>query len=186
MMNKLSKLLIILVIVAMLAGCFTACGVTTDDPAVTSPGATSSAETELETELVDWLPDDLHYDGDKITVISRYREGWTSGEIAVKELLSEPVNDAVYERNKAVEERLGVEIVSIEENNNNPDVVVNKVATAVKAGTDEYRKAVIAAMKATDMDCVTGHVTYDQYNDPEKSAAIITIADGKAKFWGNY
>ena len=29
-------------------------------------------------------------------------------------------------------------------------------------------------------------VTYDQYNDPEKSAAIITIADGKAKFWGNY
>ena len=59
-------------------------------------------------------------------------------------------------------------------------------ASGSKAGTDEYRKAVIAAMKATDMDCVTGHVTYDQYNDPEKSAAIITIADGKAKFWGNY
>ena len=55
-----------------------------------------------------------------------------------------------------------------------------------KAGTDEYKAAVIAAMKATDMDCVTGHVTYDEYNDPEKSAAIITIEGGKAKFWGNY
>ena len=59
-------------------------------------------------------------------------------------------------------------------------------ASGAKAGTDEYRKAIIAAMKATDMDCVTGHVTYDQYNDPEKSAAIITIKDGAAKFWGNY
>ena len=56
-------------------------------------------------------------------------------------------------------------------------------ASGSKAGTDEYRKAVIAAMKATDMDCVTGHVTYDQYNDPEKSnfrwsisGDIVTIA----------
>lgn len=59
-------------------------------------------------------------------------------------------------------------------------------ASGKKAGSDEYKAAVIAAMKATDMDCVTGHVTYDQYNDPEKSAAIITIKDGAAKFWGNY
>ena len=59
-------------------------------------------------------------------------------------------------------------------------------ASGSKAGTDEYREAVIAAMKATDMDCVTGHVTYDQYNNPEKSAAIITITAGAAKFWGNY
>ena len=59
-------------------------------------------------------------------------------------------------------------------------------ASGAKAGTDEYRKAIIAAMKATDMDCVTGHVAYDQYNNPEKSAAIITFEGGKAKFWGNY
>ena len=59
-------------------------------------------------------------------------------------------------------------------------------ASGAVPGTDAFRQAVIANLKATDMDCVTGHVTYDQYNDPEKSAAIITIADGKAKFWGNY
>lgn len=59
-------------------------------------------------------------------------------------------------------------------------------ASGSKAGSDDYRDAIIAAMKATDMNCVTGHVTYNEFNNPEKSAAIITIADGAAKFWGNY
>ena len=134
---KLTRTLAALLALLMLVSSFAACGETTDDPANTRD-TTAPTETEPETELTDWLPDDLHYDGTEITIISRYREGWTSGEIAVKEIISEPVNDAVFERNKATEERLGVEIVSIEENNNDPGVVVNKVATAVKAGTDEY------------------------------------------------
>ena len=134
---KLTRTLAALLALLMLVSSFAACGETTDDPA-NIQGTTAPTETEPETELTDWLPDDLRYDGTEITIISRYREGWTSGEIAVKEIISEPVNDAVFERNKATEERLGVEIVSIEENNNDPGVVVNKVATAVKAGTDEY------------------------------------------------
>ena len=134
---KLTRTLAALLALLMLVSSFAACGETTDDPA-NIQGTTAPTETEPETELTDWLPDGLRYDGTEITIISRYREGWTSGEIAVKEIISEPVNDAVFERNKATEERLGVEIVSIEENNNDPGVVVNKVATAVKAGTDEY------------------------------------------------
>ena len=59
-------------------------------------------------------------------------------------------------------------------------------ASGAKAGSDAYTEAIIAAMKATDMDCVTGHVTYNEYNNPEKSAAIITFENGAAKFWGNY
>ena len=59
-------------------------------------------------------------------------------------------------------------------------------ASGAKAGSNEYKAAIIAAMKATDMNCVTGHVTYDQYNNPEKSAAIIKIEGGAAKYWGNY
>ena len=147
---KLTRILSALLATLMLSACFTACGVTPDDPAVTNPGATSAEESELETELTDWLPDDLNYEGDEITIISRYREGWTSGEIAVEGLTSEPVNDAVYERNRAVEERLGVEIVSIEENNNDPGVVVNKVATAVKSGTHEYDIMAAACYTAID------------------------------------
>ena len=59
-------------------------------------------------------------------------------------------------------------------------------ASGKKAGSDEYRQAVIAALKATDMDCVTGHVTFNEYNNPEKTAAIINITGGAAKYWGNY
>lgn len=54
------------------------------------------------------------------------------------------------------------------------------------AGSDEYRQAVIDAMKATDMDCITGHITFDEYNNPQKTAVIINITDGEDKFWGNY
>ena len=135
---KLTRILAGFLALLMLVGSFAACGETTDDPANSDAATTAPVETEPETELTDWLPDDLHYGDTDITIISRYREGWTSGEIAVEEIISEPVNDAVFERNKATEERLGVKIVSIEENNNDPGVVVNKVATAVKAGTDEY------------------------------------------------
>lgn len=59
-------------------------------------------------------------------------------------------------------------------------------AAGLAAGSDEYRQAVIDAMKATDMECVTGHVTYNQFNDPEKTAVIINITGGEAKFWGKY
>ena len=59
-------------------------------------------------------------------------------------------------------------------------------ASGAKAGSDDYRQAIIDAMKATDMDCVTGHVTFNEYNNPEKTAAIINITGGAAKYWGNY
>ncbi len=41
-------------------------------------------------------------------------------------------------------------------------------------------------MAATDADYVTGHVVYNEHNDPEKSAAIINIDNGEAKLWGYY
>lgn len=56
----------------------------------------------------------------------------------------------------------------------------------LEAGSDEYKAAVIAALNATDMDCVTGHVTYNEFNNPEKTAAIINIKSGEAAFWGKY
>lgn len=56
----------------------------------------------------------------------------------------------------------------------------------LEAGSDDYKQAVIDAMGATDMDCVTGHITFDEYNNPQKDAAIINVVNGEASFWGNY
>ncbi|MBP3666324.1 MAG: hypothetical protein J6K29_04655 [Clostridia bacterium] len=154
----------------MLVGTLAACGENVEDPAQSNAVTTTPFETEPETELTDRLPDDLFYNEEEITIISRYREGWTSGEIAVKELISEPVNDAVFERNKAVEERLGVEIISIEENDNDPVVVVNKVATAVKAGTDEYDIMAAACYQAVNesLNGTFADLHKTQYLDFEK------------------
>ena len=147
---KPTKILAMLLALLMLVSSFAACGETADDPSVTTQsGDTTAAESEAATELTDDLPDDLFYDDDEITIISQYREGWTSGEIAVKELISEPVNDAVFERNKAVEERLGVQIISIEEPSDSAYDVVEKAATAVRANLDDYDVLASACYVAT-------------------------------------
>lgn len=57
---------------------------------------------------------------------------------------------------------------------------------SLEAGSDDYKQAVIDAMSATDMNCVTGHITFDEYNNPQKTAAIINITGSEAEFWGNY
>ena len=54
-----------------------------------------------------------------------------------------------------------------------------------EAGSTEHQ-AVIAKMKETSLDCVTGHITFDEKNNPIKTCAIITIEDGKYKLDQKY
>ena len=135
MKNKrlLSALLAALMLVGPLASCASG-----DEPGETKDNAVTTAAREEDTEIADDLPDDLDYAGEEIVIISRDLEGWTRGEIAVDSLISEPVNDAVFERNKAVEQRLNIKINSLTEKTNDPTVVPNKVVTSVQAGTGEY------------------------------------------------
>lgn len=58
-------------------------------------------------------------------------------------------------------------------------------AVAIAAAADSYQ-AVIDAMKATDLDCVTGHITFDEHNNPIKECTIIQIKDAKYNFVSRY
>lgn len=126
-----------------MAGIFLASCAENTETVETAPGTEAltqaPAVTEEETKVIitDDLPE-LDFGGDEVVIVSRYREGWTSGEIAVEKINDEPVNDAVYERNVAVEERLKVKIVSQEENNNDPTVLMNQIATNIKSGSGDY------------------------------------------------
>ncbi len=132
----------------MLTGTLASCAETSDNEngalteATTTPATENGADTVVtETELADIedaLPDDLRFDGDEIVIVSNYREGWTSGEITAEKITGDAVNDAVYERNKKVEERLGVTFVNIEETEPNAMLYVTAVADTVRAGTHEY------------------------------------------------
>lgn len=121
----------------MLIGTLASCANTEQEkPADDTKEAISQEEST--NELRDWLPDGLTYNGDEIRILSRYREGWTSGEIAVEKSNGEAVNDAVYERNKIVEDRLGVKIQSIEDKDANPNTVIELIKKEVSTGGRSY------------------------------------------------
>ena len=53
----------------------------------------------------------------------------------------------------------------------------------LKAGSDEYKQAVNEALAATDgVEGVTGSYTFNETNDPVKSAAMIQVQAGEEKF----
>lgn len=50
-----------------------------------------------------------------------------------------------------------------------------------KAGTTD-KEAVVKAIKASDIDGITGHLTFDDKNNPVKAVTIIKVKDGKYVF----
>ncbi len=100
----------------MLTGALASCAETNEPAAETKPplatdsSVATNAENTEESEredapLRDEIPDGTTFDNQEVVILSRYREGWTSGEIAVEALNTDLINDTVYERNKEVGDR---------------------------------------------------------------------------------
>ena len=56
----------------------------------------------------------------------------------------------------------------------------------LEPGTDEYKQAVIDGIKNGSFEGVTGSFTFDDHNDPVKTAAILTFENGEAVFVEQY
>ncbi|MCL1936520.1 MAG: ABC transporter substrate-binding protein [Defluviitaleaceae bacterium] len=69
-------------------------------------------------------------------------------------------------------------------------ILIYAIEQAVNDGyspsNNNFRNAVIANMANTDIDAVTGHIVFDNYNNPQKTAFIIQIVNGEEVFWGNF
>ncbi len=52
-------------------------------------------------------------------------------------------------------------------------------AAGLEAGSDEYKQAVIDAIKGGTIEGVTGTFTFDEHNNPVKTIAILTFQDGE-------
>ncbi len=129
----MKKLLSLLLVLTFLISVLVACVETGDS------GTETMAQGETEDALIlDKVPDELDYGGEDVVIISRALQGWTQDEVAVPELTSEPVNDAIFNRNMTVSDRLGVNIVSHAIDDPNPETPVQAVRDAVLAGIDEY------------------------------------------------
>lgn len=69
-------------------------------------------------------------------------------------------------------------------------ILIAAIEAAIADGhypnTEEFKQSVIAHMAATDLTGVTGHITFDQWNNPQKTAFIIRIVDGVETYWGSF
>ncbi len=136
MARKIISILLLLSMIVPLA----ACADSADDKQkpVDTVTTTSAVTTSPIVYEEDELPDNLNFDGQQVVFLTPTgKEGshW-DGEITVEELSSEAVNDSVYNREKFVEDRLGVEIenVSVEQEDYNQTVL-----TQMTADEDTYQ-----------------------------------------------
>lgn len=145
-MKNLTRMLALTLAIAMLALTAISCGAgKTEESAATTTAVadvTTEATTEQTTETTkdpntSDLPEDLNYTGEVINIISRDSD-WVRDEIWVEQINGDVVNDAVYQRNSAVEERLGLKINNITISGTDNYAVSDEVRIAVKAGSDEF------------------------------------------------
>lgn len=133
-----SKLAIALALILIAITVFIGCSEAADTPAETTAAAdTTSGEETEEPRIYPDLPDEK-YDGMEIRIAMHPVGGtdwqdWLSRDIDTEAPNGEVINDAVYARNLAVEEKFDVVITGIE--NNDMNVAVQK---QVKAGTDDF------------------------------------------------
>lgn len=141
------KSLALLMALLMLLPAALACG-KTEEPAATTTAATTQAPAEGTTAateetttegyaIKDNLPEDLKFNGETISIISRGRS-WCKDEVSVEDLNGDVINDAIYNRNAAVQDRLDVKIVNYLTTDNDNYSITETIRKQVQAGTDEY------------------------------------------------
>jgi branched-chain amino acid transport system substrate-binding protein len=62
------------------------------------------------------------------------------------------------------------------------DAIKAAESKGLKAGSDEYKTAVIDAMKNTASVGLSGKYAFDEFNNPVKSAAIMKVTGGQEVF----
>ena len=148
-MNRMKRTLAILLASLMLLPALAACG-EVDDPSDTKPSSQTTSSEDDDSIPPDKLPADLKYNKEKINFIS-------ANQMDYDDLTGDVVEDAVFERNKAVEERLNVEINVIQE-----DTPIDKVTTAVNGGSSDYDVMVELCWRAAPK--FTGNYFYNLRN----------------------
>ena len=97
---------------ASLCTTLAACGDSSSPSDTTVENVTTTESEETSNELTDSVPTDLRYDGKTVTFY--VRNDLSFAEFNVEEATGDIIDDAVYNRNQTVSERLGVNFEFIE------------------------------------------------------------------------
>ncbi len=203
-MNALKRMTALMLAILMLAA-IVACGgnggneTTTADnggsAATSGDGTTASGETtapegpgvDANGYQLDDLPDNLNYNGDIVSVLNWKAE---KPEFEIAEQTGALVNDAIWQRNQNIQERLGVELTftEIDGNASNISYFAQYVQNAYQAGAREFdiiptysRTAGVVATKGlyynlNDID--DNYINLDQPWWPDCITDTVTIGDG--------
>ena len=165
-MKTFARILALICAVILLVPCFASCANTQSSEETT---AAQNAQTEAPVEEVtvdnskdkdgylrDDLPDEIDYKGETVSIL-----GWQDVERPEFEILEEEtgvdmVKDAIYSRNIAVEDRLGVtlEWTMQKGNNSNRAAFANYVQNCYSGGT--YYDIIATYSRTAAMLCVDG------------------------------
>ena len=128
----MKKILALLLAVLMLGSVLVGC-------ADTDQGEEESTTVaEQETNVLDNLNvPDKTYDGKEIMFLTRDAAEWTTVDIFAEELTSDPINDAVYRRNDAIQSKYDIVILETQTQNASADIEKD-----VKGGGGEYHAIV--------------------------------------------
>ncbi|MBQ9429886.1 MAG: extracellular solute-binding protein [Clostridia bacterium] len=141
--KKRTALLLVLCMLA--AGLLSGCG-KTEAPQATAPAETAAAQEEF-------TPTGENYGGDFVVLIGGKAGGDNVRHYGFAETDADSrtsLDEAVYRRNKAVEELYGVKLTSIEDAGSDSQVY-NKLMMAATAGDSEYDLVQVAAYDAVPL-----------------------------------
>ncbi len=137
---KTNKLVTWLLLAAILLSTV-ACGNSAEVETTADTAAAETVETvPTETEIQDDIPADLRFTGETYTILSREDLQWEN-EMCTDDLTGDIINDAIYNREIAVEDRLDVAIDAFKTPGiwGNENAFFDKIRTAVQAGDSSYQ-----------------------------------------------
>ena len=152
----MKKLLLVLLIIIFAAALTVSCdggnadtntGGKSDDNAEKSGSDAETEEPSQNEDIISYLPDE-NYNGYEFNIL--IRDQYRTRQDFIYEDESEVLDDALYRRQRAVEDRFGVNITLIETATNGENAV-----TSIKAGDDDY-----------DLILPHAHVAWNSYIIP--------------------
>lgn len=139
-----------LILLCLVSAFLVSCSGNEEETVAPESGSTpvESTETQPEekedegngrSEVKDSLPDSLDFSGSEVRVFSRGGDTDTLMEFDAEEMTGDVVNDAVYSRNLAVQERLNVEMnLILETSVTRHGGTSSKIRASVSAGSNDY------------------------------------------------
>ena len=125
---------IIALLLALLTASSVGCGESADTNETTDTTTAASTSDETTSDAPE-LPDE-DYEGYEFRILTRI-EGWgiyNNENLVVEEENGEILNDAIYTRNRTVEERFNINLTQITTTND----IGNEISATVMAGDDAY------------------------------------------------